>query len=630
MKFILLEPEISLEITKVSDVETNTRREVLKPETASDMVVGVLGKPFSASSNLSPAERTAMKELQDNSLIVLPADKGRLTVVMDRNEYDCKVFSMLRDLQTYRELPRDPASGLRTKMNSLLLSLRRQGEIPDSLYYRLRSSSGTTPLLYGLPKVHKSGIPLRPIVSFCSSPTYRLSQHLCHILSPLVGNSDCNVKNSSSFANFICTQVLTNEVLVSFDVVSLFTKVPTGLAISVARKKLESDDSFSDRTALSVDNVIRLLSFCLDATYLSFRGKFYQQIYGTAMGSPVSVTVANMVMEHVEEEALSTFAVKPKFWKRYVDDTFTALPEDVVDSFHQHLNSVEPSIQFTVERESNGQLPFLDLLVTRDTDGSISTCVYRKPTHSDQYLHFSSHHPTSHKRSVVRTLLSRAATHSSSLVERSREESHVHRALLSNGYTEGFIQSCRRFQRNRSPEDLENPPIRICLPYFENQSQALKRILAPYNIRVSFRPFSTLRSVLSHPKDHTPLLSQSGVVYRVGCLGCDACYIGQTGRTLSQRLKEHQRAVENRDCQSNALAEHSSRTGHRIDWDGVTVLGRHSDQRQRCLLESWFIHQHHGHSINREQGLLPQPYIPLQLRRSPGGGAQRSTPSTRS
>jgi hypothetical protein len=102
---------------------------------------------------------------------------------------------------------------------------------------------------------------------------------------------------------FICSQVLSNEVLVSF-VVSLFTKVPTDLTITVAREKLEADDSFSECTALSADNVIHLLRFCLDATYLSFRGKFYKQIYGTAMGSPVSVTVANMVMAVLRRPSL--------------------------------------------------------------------------------------------------------------------------------------------------------------------------------------------------------------------------------------------------------------------------------------------------------------------------------------
>ena len=77
------------------------------------------------------------------------------------------------------------------------------------------------------------------------------------------------------------------------------------------------------------------------------------------MGSPVSVTIANLVMEDAKERALATVETPPRFWKRYVDDTCTALPSHRINEFLDHLNSVEPSIQFTVEVESNGRLPSL-------------------------------------------------------------------------------------------------------------------------------------------------------------------------------------------------------------------------------------------------------------------------------
>ena len=92
----------------------------------------------------------------------------------------------------------------------------------------------------------------------------------------------------------------------------------------------------------------------------------------------------------------------------YIDDTFTALPEEQVDWFLDHLNMVEPSIKFTMEKESNGSLSFLDTLVTHHDDGSLSTSVYRKKTHTDRYLDFTSHHPLAHKVAVARTLMTRA------------------------------------------------------------------------------------------------------------------------------------------------------------------------------------------------------------------------------
>ena len=116
-----------------------------------------------------------------------------------------------------------------------------------------------------------------------------------------------------------------------------------------------------------------------------------------------------------------------------MDDTCTALPQDLVEPFHAHLNSIDPNIQFTVESESEGRLPFLDVLLTREEDGSISTSVFRKATHTDQYLAFESHHPTAHKKAVVRTLMCRAETLSSSGVSRAQEEVRVQHSLRKNG-----------------------------------------------------------------------------------------------------------------------------------------------------------------------------------------------------
>ena len=126
------------------------------------------------------------------------------------------------------------------------------------------------------------------------------------------------------------------------------------------------------------------------------------------MGSPVSVTVANLVMEDLEEIAISKFVSPPIFWKRYVDDICTALPESLIQQFLDGLNSIEQSIKFTFEVEENEKLAFLDTAITHHKDGSLTTSVYRKKTHTDKYLSFESHHPIAHKLSVVNTLFSRA------------------------------------------------------------------------------------------------------------------------------------------------------------------------------------------------------------------------------
>ena len=101
------------------------------------------------------------------------------------------------------------------------------------------------------------------------------------------------------------------------------------------------------------------------------------------MGSPVYVIVANLVMEDVENKALSTYHSPPPFWKRYVDDICTAMEEYSIEEIQDHLNnSIEPSFKFTSELESEGKLAFLDTEITHHEDGSMTTTVYRKKTHT--------------------------------------------------------------------------------------------------------------------------------------------------------------------------------------------------------------------------------------------------------
>ena len=150
-----------------------------------------------------------------------------------------------------------------------------------------------------------------------------LFSHVTYLLSlkipckGLVGKSSSSVRNSAEFAGFITTQLLQlEERFVSFYVVSLFIRIPIDLAISVAKCRQESDKTLEDRTFLSVSRIVALLKLCLEAMYLTFKGEMYQQVFRTAMGSPVLVVVVILVMEDVEERALASFPDPPKFWKR--------------------------------------------------------------------------------------------------------------------------------------------------------------------------------------------------------------------------------------------------------------------------------------------------------------------------
>ena len=122
------------------------------------------------------------------------------------------------------------------------------------------------------------------------------------------------------------------------------------------------------------------------------------------MGSSLSPVIANMVMEDLEQQALSTFHNPPSISVRYVDDIYVIVKTENVDAFHKHPNTINSSMQFTVEMETSGSIAFLDVLLTRELDGSLSTSIFRKPTHTGRYLPSNSHHHFCQKVSISRTL----------------------------------------------------------------------------------------------------------------------------------------------------------------------------------------------------------------------------------
>ena len=142
-----------------------------------------------------------------------------------------------------------------------------------------------------------------------------LSAYLANILSPLTSNSGFTVTNSAHFVSTISSEtILRNEIMVSFDVESLFTNVPIDAAVQTALQKLEDDPSFADRTTLTPARIADLLNFVLRSTYFQYNGSIYEQMQGAAMGSPVSAVIANLYMESFEQQAITTSTYKPRIW----------------------------------------------------------------------------------------------------------------------------------------------------------------------------------------------------------------------------------------------------------------------------------------------------------------------------
>ena len=301
--------------------------------------------------------------------------------------------------------------------------------------------------------------------------------------------------------------------------------------------------------------------------------------------------------------AITSAPTPPSVWYRYVDDTFVKIRKDAVDDFTHHINSLDPHIKFTSELEKEGQLAFLDTLVTRRDDGTIKVAIYRKATHTDQYLDFHSHHPLEHKLSVIRTLMNRADTTVTEPGDLAEEHNHIKQALRICGYKDWtFTSASIKSKPNPVPVSSDKPPQRhvyATLPFIEGISNKLRRAYQEVGVTTSFKPHKTLRKLLVAPKDKPPHDQTSGTVYKFKCGGCTSTYIGESGRPLGKRIKEH---CSVRKLSTSAISEHIRPTNHQFDPEQVEILAKETKDFPRRVLEAIYIKQQEP-SLNRDQGL---------------------------
>ena len=221
------------------------------------------------------------------------------------------------------------------------------------------------------------------------------------------------------------------------------------------------------------------------------------------------------------------------------------------EGFLEHINSIDPHIQFTTEdAKDNGSIPFLDTIVMPQHDNSLLTSVYRKPTHTDLYLHWNSHHHLSAKFSVINTLKHRAKTVCSNQLLLKKEEDHLNRVLRRCQYSEWTLTRVSIKQnkktstkqgtdKNKGKTGSNSKPYIVVL-YIQGMSESCKNICRKHELQMYFKGGHTIKDLLMHPKDKDNILQKSGMIYRFRCgrVDCDE-YIGESGRTFAERFREN-------------------------------------------------------------------------------------------
>ena len=284
---------------------------------------------------------------------VLPADKGRATVILDKNTYFQKMDDLLSDAATYKKLAGDPTNTNRNAIIAALAPIEKY--VPPSLHKRLFPTTTNPPRMFGQPKIHKTGLPMRPIVSARDTIFSELTRECARILTPLVGGSQHHLRDSIDLVDKLRDKVIPPDFrLVSFDLVSMFTNIPQADAIRIAKDKLAGDPTLHERTPIKVEDIVNLIRQDLELAYFQWRGEFFAQPKGLGMGKSTSSPLSDLFMEDFEQKALQNYetgseGVSPSdvilFWYRKADDTITAIHKHHITPFFNYINNIHPDIK---------------------------------------------------------------------------------------------------------------------------------------------------------------------------------------------------------------------------------------------------------------------------------------------
>ena len=338
-------------------------------------------------------------------LVIKKADKGSCIVEQDRSTYVAEGRNHLADTFTYRPLDADPTTSIAKSIGEIVDSMKEAGYVDAYTHAYLHPSDKVrTQRMYFLKKLHKTPHGIRPIVSGCSGPTERVSSFLDHIIKPLVSTIPSYIKDSPHLISLLeNTPIPSNAILVTIDVSSLYTNISQDEGTEVCLDAIEA----SEISHIPRDVLRQLFEIVLRCNVFSFDGQIYEQIQGTAMGTKMAPSYANLFMDRFERAFLAQEPIQPLIWKRYMDDILCIWTgtRSELEGFLDRLNKAHRTLKFTWSI-SDERIEFLDLNLFKggrfNTTNLLDISTHFKKTNTFQYLHFSSSHPRSVFKGLVK------------------------------------------------------------------------------------------------------------------------------------------------------------------------------------------------------------------------------------
>jgi len=360
--------------------------------------------------NLTTREIKALNNLKQNkSIIIKKGDKSSGVIVMDAEEYRNKIMDMLNDADVYTKTNKNDTNEVKKQANKIITDLYNKEKLNDKQLNNLTDFIAKCPIFYGIPKIHKPGNPLRPIVSQINGPTSSVSKYVSEQLAVAEKQIPFILQDTTAFLQLINTVTINKDTkLVTMDVVSLYTNIPHEQGAEwVSEFYHETLNKWSQSNQqivpVSREEIKQLLLFVLRNSTFEFNNEFYHQNYGTTMGASFSVRFANIYMHKFLQKFCSKYDdEKPQIIARLIDDIFFTwnAADEKLQKFIETLNNDHPTIKFE-PTISDTEIHFLDTVVyKKQNDNKLHTQIYRKPTYRIQYLHFNSNHPRHVKTAI--------------------------------------------------------------------------------------------------------------------------------------------------------------------------------------------------------------------------------------
>lgn len=508
-----------------------------------------------------------------------------------------KSNNILLDLNYYTQLTNDPTSSYQQKANKLVSKFKKQGQLSEEMAKKLTIYNQTSPKFYGLPKIHKLELSVRPIISSINAPNSKLANMLKDVLTKAYNsNNDYYVRDTFEFAEFIKEKQLPRDyVIISLDVVSLYSNIPFELVTKSVNKHWER---ISEYTNLNLNNFLEILRFIFETTYCKFNNNYFKQILGTPMGATLSPIISQFIMDDLLEECIPILSFKPPFLKKFVDDIITSIPNECKNEILQVFNTYNEHIQFTIEHETERSVPFLDTKLIRSENNQIILDWYIKPTNSGRYINYFSNHTYKIKINLILALKTRVEKISHHSLK-ARNLNKLYNILITNSYPKKLLKKLIYSTAQATTHDNINNQIipeistvsiqdrtsYFSLPYIKDiNSKIIKLFKIEPTIKIANKQTKTIRSLFSRIKDKDEPIKMSNVVYSIPCTQCEGVYIGQTSRVLKDRITSHKS-----DCRLSkktcALAQHHLELGHNFDYSETKVLNSETNHNKRAFLE---------------------------------------------